>query len=102
MPVFAAVKSSRLPSIKPSDADICSLSATVADLRDQFSEMLYTVKSLVESNIIKQVADNVTDLLNDSGRTAVKCEKLEPKKEWQHESAAFHIQVEVKCKDCFY
>ena len=57
MPVFAAVKSSRLPSVKPSDADICSLSATVADLRDQFSEMLHSVKSLVESNILNQVAD---------------------------------------------
>ena len=221
MPVFAAVNSSRLPSVNPSDADICSLSATIADIRDQFSEMLHSVKSLVESNILNQVADltatvnhrraqlaevvsssqsqqvqsvqsgvminevipvnkhhdhhtdavplnwasivaqlnnntewkntiskkerrlirgtarkeaftltssidtnienkekvwqvfasrlhkdttadDVTDFLNDSSITVVKCEKLEPKEEWQRKSAAFHIQVDIKCKDSVF
>ena len=223
MPVFAAVKSSRVPSIKPSDADICSLSATVADLRDQVSEVIQSVKSLVESNLIKQVCDltatvnqlrvqlaevvssaqpqpmmnihvddannkhnanplsdnlpicvnstsfanlvkelnnnindwqtkttkkerrlihgsavrenctltssidhvdkdkdkkgwhvfasrlhsdtttdDVTDFLNDSGITVIKCEKLMPKEEWQRKSAAFHILVDFKCKDAVF
>jgi hypothetical protein len=217
LPTFAAVKSSRLPSIKPSDADLCFLTASVAELRDQVAVMMCSLKALVDNNVNKQVAelsasvsqlrsqlaevvssiqatsttgavnlashqlevpaelnealesakpcqpswsdlagnlnyngsdwvtkkvkkdrrvirgtaqkdtctltssveekvwhvfasklhpdtsvDDLSDFLADSGIRVLKCDKLDPKEEWQRKSAAFHVQVDYKDKDSVF
>ena len=60
LPVFVDVKMSRLPSVKTSDVDVCSLAASVAELRGRVTEIMATLKSLVDARLYSQV-QNLTD-----------------------------------------
>ena len=51
---------SRLPSVKASDVDVCSLAASVAELRGPVTEIMSTLKSLVDARLYTQV-QNLTD-----------------------------------------
>jgi len=57
MPLFTAVKSSRLPSIKPSETDVYSLTASVAELRGQLAEINSSLKVLIDSNVRSEVLE---------------------------------------------
>jgi len=57
MPLFAAVKSSRLPSIKQSETDVYFLTASVAELRGQLAEIMCSLKVLIDSNLRSQVLE---------------------------------------------
>ena len=79
--------------------EACILTSSIDTNKENKEKVWHVFASRLHSDT---TADDITDFLNDSGINVVKCEKLDPKEEWQRKSAAFHIQVDIKCKDAVF